>query len=123
MIKSNLPPILGKTILDDGVEWLLDIPADLPYFSGHFPEQPVLPGVTQLDWAVQIGATEFGYAAEVESLEVLKFQQLILPNSQIKLKVSHNASKHKLVFSYYLDEKRFGSGRVALSGRKLEENS
>ncbi len=123
MIKSNLPSILSKTVFDDAVEWLLDIPADLPYFSGHFPEQPVLPGVTQLDWAVQIGANEFGYVAEVESLEVLKFQQLILPNTQIKLKISLNASKHKLIFTYYQDEQSFGSGRVTLSGRRLEEHN
>ncbi|MCG9697832.1 thioester dehydrase [Shewanella sp. Isolate11] len=123
MIKSNLPPILGKTLLDDGVEWQLDIPADLPYFSGHFPEQAVLPGVTQLDWATQLGATEFGYHAQVETLEVLKFQQLILPGSQIRLKVSVNRSKHKLTFAYYDGDKRFGSGRIVLTGRMLEENN
>lgn len=121
MIKSSLPPIIAKTVMDDGVEWLLSITAEQPYFEGHFPQQAVLPGVTQLDWAAQLGAKEFGYTAEVESLEVLKFQQLILPGTQVFLKISHNASKHKLTFAYYDGDKRFGSGRIALSGRKLEE--
>ncbi|QYK01709.1 ApeI family dehydratase [Shewanella psychrotolerans] len=123
MIKSSLPPIIAKTVMDDGVKWQLAITAELPYFKGHFPQQAVLPGVTQLDWATQLGAQEFGYAAEVVNLEVLKFQQLILPGTQVFLKISHNASKHKLTFAYYDGDQRFGSGRIALSGRKLEASN
>ncbi|MXR69983.1 thioester dehydrase [Shewanella sp. JBTF-M18] len=121
MIKSNLPPILAKRCLEDGVEWQLRIDADLPYFEGHFPEQAVLPGVTQLDWAVQLGASEFGYAPKVQSLEVLKFQQLILPGSEVQLKISLNRAKHKLTFAYYQDEQRFGSGRICLTPNDIEE--
>ncbi|MCE9680348.1 thioester dehydrase [Shewanella sp. AS1] len=120
MIKSNLPLIINKTQLEDGVEWQLAIAVDLPYFEGHFPEQAVLPGVTQLDWATQLGAQEFGYLPEVETLEVLKFQQLMLPGTQVCLKISHNASKHKLTFAYYDKEKRFGSGRIQLKGDKRD---
>ncbi|MCG9754468.1 thioester dehydrase [Shewanella insulae] len=121
MIKSNLPPILAKRCLEDGVEWQLRIDADLPYFEGHFPEQAVLPGVTQLDWAVQLGASEFGYAPKVQSLEVLKFQQLILPGSEVQLKISLNRAKHKLTFAYYQGEQRFGSGRICLTPNDTEE--
>ena len=115
MIKSSLPPIIGKQMLEDGVEWQLRIDAELPYFNGHFPEQAVLPGVTQLDWAVQLGAAEFGYHPEVQTLEVLKFQQLILPGSQVCLKISLNRAKHKLIFAYYQGEQRYGSGRICLT--------
>ncbi|QYJ82152.1 MULTISPECIES: ApeI family dehydratase [Shewanella] len=121
MIKSNLPPIMAKRCLEDGVEWQLRIDADLPYFEGHFPEQAVLPGVTQLDWAVQLGASEFGYAPQVQSLEVLKFQQLILPGSEVQLKISLNRAKHKLTFAYYQGEQRFGSGRICLTPLDKEE--
>ncbi|WP_281213687.1 thioester dehydrase [Shewanella insulae] len=121
MIKSNLPPILSKRSLEDGVEWQLRIDADLPYFEGHFPEQAVLPGVTQLDWAVQLGTSEFGYAPKVQSLEVLKFQQLILPGSEVQLKISLNRAKHKLTFAYYQGEQRFGSGRICLTPNDNEE--
>ncbi|ASJ98200.1 3-hydroxyacyl-ACP dehydratase FabZ family protein [Shewanella marisflavi] len=115
MIKSSLPPIISKQVLEDGVEWQLRIDAELPYFNGHFPEQAVLPGVTQLDWAVQLGAAEFGYRPEVQTLEVLKFQQLILPGSQVRLKISLNRAKHKLTFAYYQDDQRYGSGRICLA--------
>jgi len=114
MIKSKLPSILSTDIQDEAVEWRIFIDADLPFFDGHFPEQAVLPGVTQLDWAIRMGCEHFNYPTEIASLEVLKFQQLMLPNSEVNLKISQNSSKTKLLFSYYDDEKRFASGRILL---------
>ena len=119
MIKSSLPRILSNKTVEETIEWRLFIDAELPFFNGHFPEQAVLPGVTQLDWAIRMGCEHFGYPSEIASLEVLKFQQLILPDSEITLKVSLNAAKNKLIFSYFDGEKRFGSGRIALSDTNL----
>ncbi len=113
MIKSVLPPILQQRHQDNEASWRLSIPAELPMFAGHFPGQPVLPGVTQLDWAVRLGSQAFGYDAEVAVLEVLKFQQLLLPNMQVTLSISNNPAKGKLSFSYSDGEQKFGSGRIA----------
>jgi len=113
MIKSTLPTILSTEIEDDTICWRLEIAAELEYFKGHFPEQPVLPGVTQLDWAIKLGCQHFGYVCDVAVLEVLKFQQLMLPNTQVNLTISHNAAKAKLMFAYSDGDKRFASGRIA----------
>ncbi|MCL1138045.1 thioester dehydrase [Shewanella pneumatophori] len=116
MITSTLPTIISFASEADSATWRLDIAADLNYFNGHFPEHPVLPGVTQLDWAIKLGCAHFGYNVNVATLEVLKFQQLMLPNTQVDLIVSHNAAKQKLTFAYSDGEKRFASGRIALNG-------
>lgn len=115
MIKSSLPQILSKSSDDQAVEFRLFIDAALPFFEGHFPQQAVLPGVTQLDWAIRLGCQHFNYSTDIASLEVLKFQQLILPNSEASLKISENKDKSKLIFSYFDGEKRFASGRIALT--------
>ncbi|MFT5790287.1 MAG: 3-hydroxymyristoyl/3-hydroxydecanoyl-(acyl carrier protein) dehydratase, partial [Shewanella sp.] len=107
MITSTLPTIISTHADADSICWRLDIPADLEYFKGHFPEQPVLPGVTQLDWAIKLGCQHFGYACNVAILEVLKFQQLMLPNTQVNLTINHNAAKAKLIFTYSDGDKRF----------------
>ncbi|WP_299802727.1 thioester dehydrase [uncultured Shewanella sp.] len=120
MIKSKLPPIISCKDDQDSVTWTLEIAADLEFFSGHFPEQPVLPGVTQLDWAIRLGCEHFGYPVNVATLEVLKFQQLILPNTQVDLSISHNAAKAKLVFAYSDGDKRFASGRIALNSETTQ---
>lgn len=100
MIKSSLPPILHSNIGIDNIELRLLVAADLESFKGHFPEQAVLPGVTQLDWAVRLGCQYFGYCEAVANLEVLKFQQLILPGQEVTLSISNNAAKGKLTFAY-----------------------
>ncbi|MGS0690564.1 ApeI family dehydratase [Shewanella sp. 0m-4] len=120
MITSTLPTIISHNSENDSVTWRLEIAADLVYFNGHFPEQPVLPGVTQLDWAIKLGCAHFGYPVNVASLEVLKFQQLMLPNSQVDLTISHNPAKAKLVFTYSDGDKRFASGRIALSNEAVQ---
>jgi len=123
MIKSSLPSILSTHVEDEAVEWRIFIDADLPFFDGHFPEQAILPGVTQLDWAIRMGCEHFNYPVEVATLEVLKFQQLMLPNSEVSLKISQNSSKTKLLFSYFDDEKRFASGRILLVSSAATEAS
>ena len=115
MIKSALPQIISQKDTEDGISWQLFVAAELDYFKGHFEEQAVLPGVTQLDWAIQLGCEAFGYQVEVASLEVLKFQQLLLPDSQVELLISHNTAKAKLTFSYRDGDKRYASGRIALA--------
>lgn len=113
MIKSSLPPILASHIGTESIELRLHVAADLEYFNGHFPEQAVLPGVTQLDWAVRLGCEHFGYSEAVANLEVLKFQQLILPGQEVTLTISHNAAKEKLSFSYRDGEHQYASGRIS----------
>lgn len=122
MIKSSLPTIISLEHEDDSAVWRLNIDARLDYFKGHFPEQAVLPGVTQLDWAIKLGCAHFGYSPEVASLEVIKFQQLMLPDTQVNLTISHNLSKAKLTFAYSDGDKRFASGRIALSVNSQAES-
>lgn len=119
MIKSSLPPILHSDIGTDTIEFRLLVSAELDYFKGHFPEQAVLPGVTQLDWAVRLGCEHFGYCEAVANLEVLKFQQLILPGQEVTLSISNNAAKGKLTFAYSDGENRYASGRIAFETTPL----
>lgn len=121
MIKSSLPEILSTTLDNDSIQYRLNITADLPFFEGHFPEQAVLPGVTQLDWAIRLGCQHFGYSVDVATLEVLKFQQLMLPDTQVTLAISENKAKTKLIFSYFDGEKRFASGRLVLNATHATE--
>jgi 3-hydroxymyristoyl/3-hydroxydecanoyl-(acyl carrier protein) dehydratase len=114
MIKSSLPRVLSSQEGENLMRWQLFVAAAEPCFDGHFPGQPVLPGVTQLDWAIRLGCGHFGYPLEVATLEVLKFQQLLLPNSRVTLEISHDAAKAKLSFAYVNGDSRYASGRIAM---------
>lgn len=115
MIKSQLPLIVSHATSAEEAQWQLFVPADYPAFAGHFTGHPILPGVVQLDWAIQLGCQHFGYTAAVAHVEVLKFQQLIQPEAKVTLTVQHLANKRKLQFHFSDDTHRYASGRLAFA--------
>ncbi|MDQ3201554.1 MAG: acyl-CoA synthetase family protein [Pseudomonadota bacterium] len=97
-------------------EWNLQIavPPDLAYFSGHFPQTPVLPGVVQVDWALNLAQRLMALPGKFAGMEVLKFQQLVRPGDEIQLHLRFDASRNKLYFSYRNETATCSSGRILL---------
>ncbi|WP_260959466.1 AMP-binding protein [Pseudomonas citri] len=97
-------------------EWSLQlaVPPDLAYFSGHFPTAPVLPGVVQVDWAVNLGRQLLDLPPRFVGMEALKFQQLIRPGDEIQLHLRFDRERGKLYFAYRNDTAACSSGRIVL---------
>ncbi|MBI5487853.1 MAG: hypothetical protein HY905_11015 [Deltaproteobacteria bacterium] len=60
-----------------GVEAVVDIPADSPWFSGHFPGRPVLPGVVWLFAAAEVvreSARREGRPVEIGGFRNVRFR-------------------------------------------------
>ncbi|QJI32361.1 AMP-binding protein [Pseudomonas sp. ADAK18] len=97
-------------------EWTLQlaIPPDLAYFSGHFPQTPVLPGVVQVDWALNLGQQLLDLPGKFAAMEVLKFQQLVRPDDRIELHLRFDRERSKLYFVYRNDTAACSSGRIVL---------
>lgn len=84
---------------------------DCIYLQGHFPEAPILPGVTQLDWAIQLAAEQWGTAPSVRHVEVLKFNDMILPEAKVTLTLERKR-EDCVLFRYSAGERAFSSGRL-----------
>lgn len=112
--RPQTPEVLQQ-IENDG-EWNLHIavPPDLAYFSGHFPQTPVLPGVVQVDWALNLAQRLMPLPEKFAGMEVLKFQQLVRPGDEIQLHLRFDASRNKLYFSYRNETAICSSGRILL---------
>ena len=80
-----LPVELSVQQQGDSAVLLLRIDADLPWFRGHFPGQPILPGVAQLDWVIHYGTRLLAPDRHFSSVENIKFQQPILPGATLQL--------------------------------------
>ncbi|MGF1724295.1 3-hydroxyacyl-ACP dehydratase [Photobacterium nomapromontoriensis] len=78
----------------------LHIDPELSDFQGHFADHPVLPGVTHIDWAVKYACDVFGLVAAFGGMEVIKFQEPILPGMEVQLSLIWHEDKAKLQFSY-----------------------
>src|SRR5665213_2673147 len=64
----------------------LRIAADHPALAGHFPGQPIVPGVVLLDEVVQaIQAQRHLPTGAGWRIEVVKFHQVVLPDQPLQL--------------------------------------
>ena len=63
-----------------------------PQFNGHFPGQPVMPGVLMIEALAQVGAVAIlslpenkGKTAFFGGINNAKFRQMVLPGDRLKL--------------------------------------
>ncbi|MDA7746956.1 3-hydroxyacyl-ACP dehydratase [Psychromonas sp.] len=110
--------IIEQNIVENKATLLLQIDPNIAYFDGHFDHYPVLPGVVQIDWAIDYGNKLLACDGVFAGMEVIKFQQPILPNMQLLLTLSWEKDKQKLYFSYTADENNYSSGRIKLEMAK-----
>ncbi|RON17685.1 AMP-binding protein [Pseudomonas brassicacearum] len=112
--RVKAPEVLEQ--VEVGGEWSLQlaVPPDLAYFSGHFPQTPVLPGVVQVEWAMSLGQQLMDLPAKFAGMEVLKFQQLVRPGDEIQLHLRFDPERSKLYFAYRNETATCSSGRILL---------
>lgn len=115
--QPRLPEVLEIQIDDepDSAVLSLRIPYTLFYFSGHFPGNPVLPGVVQLEWALHHANNIFDGLGELSRLESLKFQHIIQPGDLVNLALNWDTSRSRLTFVYSSALHNYSSGRVVFN--------
>ena len=93
--------VISKT--DTNIITLKNVSHNEPYFSGHFPDFPIMPGVLILEGMFQSGGLLFGFAnlvkeqlAYVTTIDKVKFIKPALPGDQIKfeINITTNLSKY-----------------------------
>jgi 3-hydroxymyristoyl/3-hydroxydecanoyl-(acyl carrier protein) dehydratase len=71
-----------------------------PAFDGHFPGQPILSGLIQVDWAARLGQDAFGPLGIFQGVEHLKFQAPIRPDEPLELRLDWMPEARQLRFQY-----------------------
>ncbi|WP_460154176.1 AMP-binding protein [Pseudomonas sp. S2_B07] len=112
--RVKAPEVLEQVEVDGEWSLQLAVPPDLAYFSGHFPQTPVLPGVVQVEWALNLGQQLMDLPAKFAGMEVLKFQQLVRPGDEIQLHLRFDPERSKLYFAYRNETATCSSGRILL---------
>ena len=89
ILEINDSQIIGVMKLEDN--W---------FFKGHFPQQPVMPGVLQIEALAQTGACYLlsldqykGKIAYFTGIDKVKFKAMVVPGDEIKLLVEMNQIK------------------------------
>jgi 3-hydroxymyristoyl/3-hydroxydecanoyl-(acyl carrier protein) dehydratase len=107
---NGLPVILAQRADATRSELELGIEADNPWFEGHFPGQPILPGVVQIGWAVHFAHTLHSLGPEVVNLEQIKFKRPIFPGARLTLRLTPSADRQTLRYEYCDAETSYSSG-------------
>lgn len=106
-MRAELRPIVISLSVEAPSATLnIEVP-ESPWFDGHFPNQPVLPGIAMVLWAK--AAFEEHLNTQVSSdVPRMKFRSLVRPGAELQLRLSMG---RRLAFGYHSAD-----GAVVCSG-------
>ncbi|MBC8952609.1 hydroxymyristoyl-ACP dehydratase [Xenorhabdus sp. PB62.4] len=90
---------------------------DLTWFRGHFPIQPLLPGVAQIDWVMHYAESLLAPGWSFSSIEMVKFQFPLQPGDKLLLKMTWTEEKQLLTFSYEVEVPNGSEYQTASQGK------
>ncbi|OBT14817.1 3-hydroxyacyl-ACP dehydratase [Vibrio sp. UCD-FRSSP16_10] len=94
------PTIIKLDVSETEATLAMKVDADILDFRGHFTHFPLLPGVSQIDWALFYAVEHLNTPPLFKGMEVIKFQEPILPDAEVTLSLSWDQAKGKLAFKY-----------------------
>lgn len=74
--------------METSARYVVAVAANLPYFEGHFPQFAILPGLTQIQWAVALAREAFAPPPYFAGLRQLKFMKPIRPGDTIEVQLT-----------------------------------
>ncbi len=110
------PVLLGGTFSEDNTEakFKLHVPANLHCFDGHFPNQPVLPGVMQIHWAGEVAKKVFNLSG-FTALQGSKFNGMVLPDTHLDLSLQYKPEKQSVKYAYTDGQTKFSVGSLVFT--------
>ncbi len=109
------PIILRQWIEGDEARFSLQIPDNLVYFEDHFPDHPILPGVVQTQWVIDLARRlplPDSFLESFSAMTKLKFMRLITPRNQLTLQLKVSPSDKSLSFRFFDDKGDYSSGQL-----------
>lgn len=114
---NGLPVILERYQDAAGSVLRLKVEASNPWFEGHFPRLPILPGVVQIGWAEHYACALHGFTPHLAALEHVKFKRPILPGAELDLVLKPDAVAGKLRYEYRDADTSYSAGVLRFKGR------
>jgi 3-hydroxymyristoyl/3-hydroxydecanoyl-(acyl carrier protein) dehydratase len=72
---------------------IAEVPPDSPWFSGHFPDDPILPGVALLSMTANAVIRSHPRAGHVIGVKKVRFKRVVKPNDCLIIKAKPDEKK------------------------------
>lgn len=105
----NMPPIKDRQVGPDRASFELDLVPDLTWFDGHFPNQPILPGVAQLHIAACLAEDVWQARPTGRKMSRIKFRRVLRPGECVTLTLARSG-EDRIDFQYLSDGETVASG-------------
>lgn len=129
IIPHRYPFLLVDKIIEieDGVKavGIKNVTVNEPFFQGHFPGRPIMPGVLIVEALAQVGAVVIlrmeenkGKLAVFTGINNFKFRQQVVPGDTLRLEVEMTAFKRgmgKANVAAYVGEKVAAKGEISFA--------
>lgn len=89
-----------------------------PWFSGHFPDDPILPGVAQLQMVTASIGKVLQKEFILESVARIKFRKLIRPGDVLDIHAEPGKKENHYSFQITSEQQEVCSGRLVLAPKK-----
>lgn len=112
---QELPTITDREISETEARFELELDPTLRWFEGHFPSQPILPGVAQLHIAALLAEEAWGHFATGSEMSRVKFRRVMRPGDRVTL-VLQKKGAARIDFRYSQGDEIMASGAIKGGG-------
>jgi 3-hydroxymyristoyl/3-hydroxydecanoyl-(acyl carrier protein) dehydratase len=106
------------------IEALADVPADSPWFSGHFPGEPILPGIALIymtEQAIVQDALARGEQVQLHALKRVRFTRPVRPGETLSISISGEEAGEDILFSFKVANKENVVCSGAIVAKKMNK--
>lgn len=110
-----LPAVTAQAPGPEGsAAFTLHLAPEHPVWAGHFPGDPLVPGVVLVDWAVRLGQRAFGPLGRFQAVDQVKFLRPLRPGAvvELTLHLERGPGGTRLGFQYQDASGRAAAGSV-----------
>ena len=115
-VNGDFPRIAAIDADGGAVTLRLEVAPELAWFRGHFPGEPVLPGVIQLHWAAEVASALYGLEGPPRHVKRLKFSNVVIPPRTIELVLDRHGDR-EVQFTMRSGDQQHSQGRLVFPGR------
>jgi 3-hydroxyacyl-[acyl-carrier-protein] dehydratase len=110
-VRTNLQP--GQRLTDmSKLATSIEVEDTSLWFSGHFPNNPVFPGIAQLKLVADLISASATDAMHLSSISRVKFRKIVKPGEKLDIEVVSGNGKNYYLFTITSGNEAVCSGKM-----------